>query len=284
MVQHDHAVRDELLYAVPGQLAGTAPLGGNDRGQSFLLEPVEQAVDFGAQDTWVWQLAEERFNGVQHDSPRPDLLDSVGNSNEEAIEVILAGFRNLASRDGHVVQEQLLLRHQPVQVETQRSDIRGQVRDRLLERHEHAGFVVLCGAPNQELQSEQCLSGTGASTDQSGTPGWQPSPRDFVQTLDSGAYFRQRLERLKGLKGLRRWLAAFLLLCHSPRDFVQTLDSGECFQQRLGRWLPCFLLFDHLLHPFPVRSMASRQWPRHGPASRLTLTKGATPSLHRRLL
>jgi hypothetical protein len=68
------------------------PLGGDDRGQAFLLEPVEQAADFGAQDTWVWQILEERFNGVQYDSARPNPLDCVGNSNEEALEVILAGF------------------------------------------------------------------------------------------------------------------------------------------------------------------------------------------------
>src|ERR1017187_7689147 len=109
MVQDDHAVRAELLDAVPGQLVRPVPLGGNDRGQSFLLEPVEQAADFGAQDTWVWHLAEERFNGVQDDSSRPDPLDSVGNSNEEAIEIVLPGFRNFASRNVHVVNEQLLL-------------------------------------------------------------------------------------------------------------------------------------------------------------------------------
>src|ERR1035441_10860669 len=87
MVQQDHAVGDELLYAVPGQLVGLVPLGGNDRGQSFLLEPVEQAADFGAHDAWVGQFAEERFNGVQHDSPRAHPLDCVGNSYEEALEV-----------------------------------------------------------------------------------------------------------------------------------------------------------------------------------------------------
>src|SRR6202790_4056466 len=109
MVQDDHAVGDELLDAVPGQFVWPVPLGGNDRGQSFLLEPVEQAADFGAQDTWVWQIAEERFNGVQDDSPRPDPLGCIGNSNEEALEVILAGFPKLASRDGHVVYEQFLV-------------------------------------------------------------------------------------------------------------------------------------------------------------------------------
>src|ERR1700674_4340554 len=190
---------------MPGQLVRPVPLGGNDRGQSFLLEPVEQAADFGAQDTWVWHLAEERFNGVQDDSPCPNLLDSVGNSDEEAIEIILPGFRNLAPRDVHVVQEQFLIGHQAIQVETQRSGVLGQVRDRFLERHEHAGFVVLCGAPNQELQSEQCLSGTGASADKSGAPGWQSSPRDFVKPLDSGRSFRQRFDSC---------LNVFLLLVH----------------------------------------------------------------------
>ena len=143
----------------------------------LLLEPAEQAADFGAQDARVRQLAEERFDRVQDDALRPDPLDRVGNANEEAVEVVLAGFRNLAARDVHVVQEQLLVRHQPVQVETERRGVLGQVRDRFLERHEHAGFVVLGGAPNQELQSEQRLSGTGAAADQRGTPAWATLPR-----------------------------------------------------------------------------------------------------------
>src|ERR1700688_1848301 len=95
--------------------------------------------------------------------------------------------------EGYVVHEQFLVRHQSVQVETQRSDILRQVWDRFLERHEYARFAVLGSAANQELQPEQCLSGTGASTDKSGTATWQPSPRDFVQTLDTGGCFRQRV-------------------------------------------------------------------------------------------
>src|ERR1035438_4353777 len=50
---------DQLLYAVPGQLVGLVPLGGNDRGQPFLLEPVEQAADFGA------HRSEERRGGKE---------------------------------------------------------------------------------------------------------------------------------------------------------------------------------------------------------------------------
>jgi len=130
---------------------------------------------------------------VSRTTRRPHPLDCVGNSNEKALEVILAGFPQLASRDGHVVDEQFLFRHQPVQVKPQRGDIFGQVWDRFLERHEHARFAELCSAPNQEFQSEQCLSGTGASTDKSGAAAWQPSSRDFVQTLDAGGCFRQRV-------------------------------------------------------------------------------------------
>src|SRR5688572_28317139 len=103
MFQQDHAVGDELLQAVPGQPVGLVALGGYDRSQSFLPEPFEQTADFGAQDTVVWQLPEEHFDGVQDDSPGFDLLDSVSQSNEETVEVILAGFLNLGSIDMHVV-------------------------------------------------------------------------------------------------------------------------------------------------------------------------------------
>src|ERR1700675_2979442 len=66
---------------------------------------------------------------VSRTTRRPNPLDCVGNSNEEAIEVVLAGFPKLASRDGHVVHEEFLVRNEPVQVETQRSDILSQVWD-----------------------------------------------------------------------------------------------------------------------------------------------------------
>src|ERR1700720_519230 len=92
MVQQDDAVGDELLNAVPGQLVRLVPLGSNNRGQSSLFEPIEEAADFGAEDRWVGQIAEERLNGVQDNSPRPNPLDGIGNSYEEALEVILAGF------------------------------------------------------------------------------------------------------------------------------------------------------------------------------------------------
>ena len=72
MIQHDDAVRNEFLDAVPGELVRAIPLGGNDGGQSFLLEPVEQAADFSTEDPWIWQLAEERFDGIQDDSFRSD--------------------------------------------------------------------------------------------------------------------------------------------------------------------------------------------------------------------
>ena len=91
MVQHDHAVRDELLDPVPGQLVGPVPLGGDDRGQALLLQPAEQPADFGAQDAGVGQLAEERFKRVEDDALRANPLDGVGNSNEETIEVVLPG-------------------------------------------------------------------------------------------------------------------------------------------------------------------------------------------------
>jgi hypothetical protein len=135
-----------------------------------------------------------RFQGVQDDSPRPHPLDCVGNSNEETLEVILAGFPKFAACDGNMVDEQFLFRHQPVQVEPQRSDILGQVGDRFLERYEHAGFAELGSAPNQELQAEQRLSGSGTATDESRAAPWQPSPRDFIQTLDASGCFRQRVE------------------------------------------------------------------------------------------
>ena len=175
--------------------SGRVTLGRDDGRQALLLEPAEQAPDLGAQDARVRQFSEEGLDGVQHDALRPDLLHGIGDANEEAVEVVLPGFRNLDSRDEHVVEEQLLLGHQRRQVEPERCGVDGQVGNRFLERHEHAGFAVLRGASNQKLEAEHRLAGTGAAADQSRAPLRQPSSGDFVQTLNAGERLPQRLRR-----------------------------------------------------------------------------------------
>ncbi len=84
--------------------------------------------------------------------------DGVGDANEQAIKVVLAGFRDLIARNVHVVQEQLLFFHELVQVEPKRRHVHRQIGQRFLERDEHAGLIELRGAAHQELESKQGLA------------------------------------------------------------------------------------------------------------------------------
>ncbi len=158
MVNEDDAIGDKLLDAVPRQLVGAVALGRDDRGQPSLFEPAEQAPDFRAKNAGVRQLGEERFNRVEDDALGADLLAGVRDADEEAVEIVFAGFRHLGSRDVDVVEEQLLLGDELRQVEAERGAVLDEVGNRLLERHEHAGLVVLRGASHEELEAEHRLA------------------------------------------------------------------------------------------------------------------------------
>ena len=71
VVEQDDAVGDVLLEALAGQRVHAA-LAGDHRGDAALLEPGEQAAQFGAQHRRVGQAGEERLDRVEDDPPRAD--------------------------------------------------------------------------------------------------------------------------------------------------------------------------------------------------------------------
>ncbi len=107
MVQHDHAVGDVFFQAVPGHVA-VAPLGGDDGRDALILEPAEEAAEFGPQDARIAQAAKERFDGVQDHALRPDRVDRTPQPDEKPFEVVFARLLDLAPLDAHVVDRQFL--------------------------------------------------------------------------------------------------------------------------------------------------------------------------------
>jgi hypothetical protein len=116
MIQNDDAIGDIFFQPMPGERS-VAPFPGDNRRHALFLEPLEQPPQFGPQDGRVRQSGEQGFNRIQHDPLGPNRVDGVPQADEQAVEVILARFLDLAPLDADVIQRELLLTHQFVQVE-----------------------------------------------------------------------------------------------------------------------------------------------------------------------
>ncbi len=191
MVQQDHAVGHVLFEAIARQRL-LAALAGDHRGDAAILEPAEQAAQFGAQHGVVGQSGEQGLDGVEHHTLRADGVDRMAEADEQAFEVVLARLLDLVALDVHVVDGDLLLLAQLVQVDAQRAQVLRQLLGVLLEHHEDARFAVVDGAMHQELGGQHRLAGAGGAADQGRTTERQAAFGDFVQALDAGARLGQR--------------------------------------------------------------------------------------------
>ncbi len=81
MVENDHAVRHVLLDPVACETA-VAPLAGHDRGDGPVLEPAEQPAELRSHDRLLLERAEQQLDSIEHDTLRPDTLDSVTEEEE----------------------------------------------------------------------------------------------------------------------------------------------------------------------------------------------------------
>src|ERR1043165_2292090 len=90
VVEQDDPVSHVLFETIPRQLAFAA-LASDDRGNSFFFQPAEQAAQFGANDRFTRQRGEERFESVEHDAFRADLIDGIAETKKQSFEILLAG-------------------------------------------------------------------------------------------------------------------------------------------------------------------------------------------------
>jgi hypothetical protein len=183
-------VGDGLLDAVPRQHAGV-PLRGDHRREPALPQPSGQPPDFGAQDPMIRQFAEQRLERVEHHPAGAHALDRIRDADEQAVEIVLAGLCHLGARDMHVVEEELLLRDQSLEIEAERRGVHRQVRDRLLERDEHARLPVQRRAADEEFQREHRLARAGAAADERRASDRQAAFGDLVKPLNAAERFCQ---------------------------------------------------------------------------------------------
>ena len=190
VIEQDHGVRDVLLQALLGQqtLAALARDQGRD---ALVLQPPEQPPQLRPENRVVLETREERLDGVEDDALRTDRSNRVIEPDEQAFEIVLAGFLDLAALHADVVDGELLRLDQLRKVEPERRDVAGNLLGVLLERHEHAGFVEVHGAVHQEREAEQRLAGSRPAADE-GRPAFrQAAARDLVEAADAGEGFRQ---------------------------------------------------------------------------------------------
>jgi hypothetical protein len=109
---------------------------------------------------------------------------SPGQPDEEPFEVVLAGLRDLAALDVHVIDDDLVLGDEGVEIESQRADVLSQLLGRLLERHEDARLAEFHGAADDVFKGEQRLPASGRAADERGAAA-RKSPRgDLVESSD----------------------------------------------------------------------------------------------------
>ncbi len=110
---------------------------------------------------------------------------------EQAFEIVLTRFLDLAALHAHIVDGQFSGRDQLRKVEAERRDVASHFVGVFLEREEHAGLVEPDGAIHEKSESQQGLARAGAAAHQRRPAFRQPAMRDFVEAANSGERFRQ---------------------------------------------------------------------------------------------
>ena len=197
MIEQDDAVGHVFLEPVARQLFAPA-LGRDDGGDAFVLQPAEKPAQLGAQDAFIGQAGEQRFERVQHHAFGADGFDRVIEANEQAFQVILAGLLDFTALDLDAIEYNLLAPDQARQVKAERRNVRFQLRLRLLERHQDPRLAELCRAAHEEFRGQQRLTATRTAADQRGPPARQPATGDFVEPLDARRTLGQSGGRVGG--------------------------------------------------------------------------------------
>ena len=139
----------------------------------LLLEPAEQAPQFGPQYRFVFEAGEQRLDAVEEHAFGADRIHGMAEADEEGLQVVLAGLLDQAPLEVDVIDRQLLLRDQRGHVEPERGDVGGEFVGGFLEGETDAGLVEFRGAADEEFHAEQRLAAAGAAADEGGPSAWE---------------------------------------------------------------------------------------------------------------
>ena len=201
VVEQDHAVGDVFFQAVARQRAFAA-LAGDDGGNALFLEPFEQTAQFGAQQQFVFEAAEQGLDGIDNDALGADGVDGIAEADEKALEIVFAGLVDLGALDLDVVDGDLLLGDQLFDVVVERADVLDEVSGPFFESKEDAGLVVFDHTIVKEGHGEQRLAAAGRPAQQSRAPLRKAALSDLVEAENA----RWRLAYGRQIAKLRAYL------------------------------------------------------------------------------
>ena len=185
MVELNDGIGDVFLETVARQ-GDLAAFARNDDREPAIAQPAEQPPQLRPEDRLVLQPGKERLDRVQDDALGLDGLDSMIETDEQALEAVLPGLFDLAAVDVDVVDHEAPLLDQPGQVEAKRSHVLGELLGVFFKAHQHARFVVERGAVDEEADAEQGLARAGPAAHQRGATGGQPAVGDLVEAGNAG--------------------------------------------------------------------------------------------------
>ena len=215
VVEDDDAVRDVLFDAVTSERP-IAPLARDHGGDAPILEPGEQAAQFGAQYGRVRERSEEGLDCVDDDSFGTDRVDRRAEPKKQSLEIPVPSLFDLSRKYVDVVDHELTVRLELRQIETHRRDVGDEVAGGLLECHEHPRFAELGDPTDEELHREERLAATSRATDERRSPAGQTAPRHLVESADTGRRLWQ-LRQSGSRSALRVQLTDLVAVggCHS---------------------------------------------------------------------
>ena len=104
----------------------------------------------------------------------PICLMACSRRTNRPFEIVFARFLDLAAIDVDVVDDELLLRHQQIEVVAERAHVLREFRGVFLEGHEHARLRELLRAVHEKADAQQCLAGPGPPDTSVGRPCGRP--------------------------------------------------------------------------------------------------------------
>jgi len=117
MVEENNAIGDVLFESVTGECPFAA-FGGNHGGDSLVFQPAEQAAQFSTQNALVLESGEQVLDCVENHALRADTINGGTETDEESLQIVIAGLVDLAAFHANVIEGQLFFIRQFIQVET----------------------------------------------------------------------------------------------------------------------------------------------------------------------
>lgn len=102
VIEENHRIRHVLLEPLLRQEAGAA-LAGNDGRDALVLQPPKQTPQLRPEDAVVLEACKQRLDRVEDDAFGSHRANRVIEPDEEAFEVVFAGFLDLGTLDADVI-------------------------------------------------------------------------------------------------------------------------------------------------------------------------------------